>query len=106
MLDVDVKNDAPGVDSLIELGLPFDTLTVRTPSGGWHLYYASDTEFCNSVGLLPGIDFKSAGGMVLGPGTTTHKGVYEVLHDLCRLLRSPLPWRPACARLMRSASLG
>ena len=45
-----------------------ETLTVRTRSGGWHLYYRTDGEVRNSAGkLAPGVDVRGDGGMVVGP---------------------------------------
>src|SRR5271165_1253756 len=44
VIDVDVKSGKPGLQSMQELGLAFDTLTVRTPTGGFHLYYAFDQD--------------------------------------------------------------
>lgn len=44
------------------------TVTVRTPSGGWHLYYAYAPELLNSKGLLgKGIDVRTTGGYVVAP---------------------------------------
>lgn len=44
------------------------TQTVRTPSGGLHLYYATDPGVPNSVGrLAPGVDVRGERGMVGAP---------------------------------------
>jgi hypothetical protein len=81
VVDVDVKNDKPGLLSYAELELPTDTLTVRTPSRGLHYYFTGpDTD--NKAGLAPGIDIRSFKGYVVAPGSVTAKGVYSVEHDL------------------------
>jgi hypothetical protein len=40
--------------------------TVRTGSGGWHLYVAS-TGYGNRVAILPGVDWRGAGGYIVAP---------------------------------------
>ena len=97
VIDVDVKNGKPGLQSLKTLDLDLNTLTVRTPTGGLHVYY-SGPNVKNSVGALgPGLDIRSDHGYVLGPGSTTVEGSYKVngtaytrpiaaSEDLCRRL--------------------
>lgn len=72
VLDVDVKNDAPGIAELRKLKLPA-TMTVRTPTGGLHLYYrlpeGHSTPLKNGVKWRPGLDIRAAGGYVLAPGS-------------------------------------
>lgn len=83
VVDVDVKNGKPGKQSFKALDLP-DTLTVKTPSGGIHCYYASP-DTANSAGKLgDGIDTRGIGGYVIAPGSVL-KGAekpYELLRDL------------------------
>ena len=57
------------------------TRQIRTPSGGVHLIYkAPPGAFLhNSAGRLgPGIDTRAIGGYVVGPGSVTSAGRYEV----------------------------
>lgn len=84
VLDVDVKNGQPGLESLDELvtflGLDDETFTVRTRSGGLHLYF-NETKYAlkNSASLVrPGLDIRSDGGYVVGPGSTTNGLEYVV----------------------------
>lgn len=79
-LDIDVKNGAKGRESLALLkGLP-PTLTVTTPSGGWHLYYLYPEGGLRSKnGTLPGIDLKADGGYVLAVGSSIDGKPYEYL---------------------------
>lgn len=60
------------------------TFTVATPSGGWHLYFAApeNLELRNSADKLgPMIDTRANGGYVVGAGSVTAAGAYEVLYD-------------------------
>ena len=79
IVDVDVKNGAKGRESIQSIHGMTPTLTVRTPSGGWHLYYCAPQEQlvrCRT-GLLPGIDIKADGGYVVGPGSAIDGQAYE-----------------------------
>lgn len=72
-----------------------DTLTVATPTGGWHLYYQAppgvelrNTEGGQGRGLGWKIDTRAGGGYVVAPGSTTPEGVYRVVLDMAP---APLP---------------
>lgn len=79
------------------------TYTVATPSGGWHLYFAAPegSGFRNTVRTIgPLIDTRANGGYVVGAGSVTAAGAYEVLYDepvielprwIARLLTPPEP---------------
>lgn len=43
-----------------------DTFTVTTPSRGLHLYYATEVEVPNRVGVLPGVDCRGEDGYLVG----------------------------------------
>lgn len=84
IVDVDPRhggNETAG--RLREEGLLPPTLTVRTPSGGHHLYYVlpNDAEDVpSSAGRLgPGVDVRSSGGYVVGPGSTIDGASYRVV---------------------------
>lgn len=100
VLDLDVpkgKTDAPdGAATLRALceragqHLPA-TYTVRTPSGGWHLYYTAppDARLHNTSRRLgPSIDTRAWGGYVVGAGSTTGGHPYTLVRDLAP---APLP---------------
>ncbi len=100
VVDIDVKNGKPGRESFAALGLPTDTLIVHTPTGGEHVYYATDVgALANSSGSLGlGLDTRSYHGFVLAPGSETEAGPYLVHSDtgvavapesLVRALRLP-----------------
>lgn len=63
---------------------PGDTYTVRTPSGGQHLYFRAPQvpRLRNTVGLLGWrIDSRGHGGFVVAAGSLTRTGVYRVEAD-------------------------
>ncbi|MDK1476785.1 bifunctional DNA primase/polymerase [Streptomyces sp. 549] len=60
------------------------TRTVRTASGGRHLYFTAPdgVRLSNSAGTLaPLVDTRAWGGYVVAPGSHTPSGTYEVLGD-------------------------
>ncbi|MER6617068.1 bifunctional DNA primase/polymerase [Streptomyces xantholiticus] len=65
------------------------TRTVRTASGGRHLYFTAPTgaRLVNSAGTLaPLVDTRAHGGYVVAPGSATPTGTYDVVDD-----RPPAP---------------
>lgn len=82
VLDVDTKRGKPGLASHAALNLDVETLKVRTPSGGFHLYFDADREIANSADHPgPGLDIRGHHGYVLAPGSITETGTYTVDHD-------------------------
>lgn len=85
VLDVDVKRDQDGrihLPRLTELGLLNGCKrVVRTPSGGWHLYFKAAPALTNSANASLGLDVRAKGGYVLAPGsyieTEEYAGMYE-----------------------------
>jgi hypothetical protein len=75
--------------------VPGDTLTVRTPSGGLHLYFAAPagvrlrkTEGERGNGLGWKVDTRAWGSYVVAPGSTVDGSAYEFL---CDTEPAPLP---------------
>lgn len=103
LIDIDVRAGKPGLSNFLELGGHFDTLTVRTPSGGFHCYYKGP-DAANRVGILgkdSGLDIRSFHGYALAPGSSTAEGAYSlevdvVLADIPLGLRAHL--RPPMVR--------
>jgi hypothetical protein len=83
VLDIDVKPDGSGFPALNRIkraGLAVgQQALVRTPSGGIHLYYGG-TEQGNGADHANHIDFRSRGGYVVAPPSTTRAGGYVVVH--------------------------
>ncbi|MER5352635.1 bifunctional DNA primase/polymerase [Kitasatospora sp. NPDC002551] len=71
------------------------TLRVRTPSGGLHIWYRTDTAFRCSTGsssrtaLAWQVDVRAHGGYIVAPGTQTRVGAYTPLAGAS--LPAPLP---------------
>ena len=92
VLDLDVPKAGPdgegGVASLTRLAagagqpFPWSTFTVRTPSGGWHLYFrAPARKIPNSAGrLAPHVDVRADGGYVVAAGSRIAERSYTI-HD-------------------------
>lgn len=82
-VDVADLDGADGIRSWLDLADPPPILgRVKTPRpGGWH-YYLAVTGQGNRAGMLPGVDFRGAGGYVvappsyLEPAPKQHAGVY------------------------------
>jgi hypothetical protein len=73
LIVVDVDAQKGGLESLLDLELPLDTLATRTPRGGLHLYFRAPADrpnFANGTEKLgPGIDVRAYHGYVLAPGS-------------------------------------
>jgi len=94
VVDVDVKNGSPGLESIEAAGGLDETLTVRTPSGGFHYYYAFDSSVPYSTrnGFLPGVDIRYGDkGFIVLPFSKCDKGRYEVVNDVEGLELAPIP---------------
>ncbi len=80
VVDIDVKGDVVvSVDKFPE------TYTVKTPSGGYHLYYQYTPEIkqtANTFPHLPHVDIRNDGGYVVAPPSQTDKGVYEIVKNI------------------------
>ena len=64
----------------------FDTYTVRTGSGGWHLYFKYTPKITQTQDDTTNVDTRGDGGYVVGAGTsfitsTGDEKVYTVEHD-------------------------
>ena len=88
IIDVDTAKTEGGSDGftalrqLISEGLP-PTYTVRTPTGGLHLYYRAPGRPVKTVaGWRPGVDVRGVGGQGVGPGSKTGAGTYEIYRDV------------------------
>lgn len=79
VVDVDGKL---GTKSLKEHGIELpDTFVVETPRG-WHYYYKYTHELKTASGVLPNVDIRSDGGVVIAPGSTRDGFQYHALNDL------------------------
>jgi putative DNA primase/helicase len=83
VIDIDPRKDSKWLESLHALALP-PTLTVKTWSGGWHLYFSMppDSRITIGANLLPGIDWRGNGGYVVAAGSIVKGAHYEIAKNL------------------------
>lgn len=94
-IDIDRKNDKDGVDELLvsmDVAITdylYETYAIQTTTGGYHLYYETDSPegYVSTVGSettdhsVRGVDIRGVGGYVVGPGSTINGKVYNVIND-------------------------
>ena len=83
VVDIDTKGGQPQADAM-RARFPL-TRTIKTPSGGYHLYYKYAEGFtvsANAYPDLPNVDIRSDSGYVVAPPSHTDKGEYEVIVDM------------------------
>ena len=83
VLDVDIKNGKDGAASLARLGFPdlaaMTPVRTRSPSGGWHLFFAFNPTIKGTVGKIgQGLDVRNRGQFVLAPGSLKDGKRYTV----------------------------
>lgn len=83
VLDIDIKKETKGDESLIELTKKYtplpNTILAKTWSGGFHYYfnYPHDIIIKNKAGIQPGIDIRGDGGYVVAPPSVIEGKTYE-----------------------------
>ena len=96
-IDVDNKNGLNGSEMLDVLqdlhgDLP-PTLTVETPTGGFHRYFLADILIGNSASVMaPGLDVRGRAGYVVGPGSTIGDKAYRIVGDIRTVAELPPAW--------------
>lgn len=100
VLDVDVKREEDGrvhLPYLQRLGLLNGCKrVVKTPSGGWHLYFKASPGLTNRASAGLGLDVRTTGGYVLAPPsfitTEDYSGFYEDHGETSNSTDDPLRW--------------
>jgi len=75
VIDIDPRNFTEGdhpIERLVKaIGAPLNSFTVKTGGGGVHVYFSkpADLSIKSSLKDFPGIEFKSTGRQVVGPGS-------------------------------------
>ena len=97
IIDLDVKTH-DGVSAFAALAkehkITLDTYRVQTPSGGVHVYYRlpPNVAVSSTAGkTAPGVDTRSDGGYVVGPGSELDGVPYEESPDYCFHDPAPAP---------------
>lgn len=86
VIDVDNKKGKNGSSELLLLDMQgFDfpvTLEHSTPTGGRHIIYSVRAPLNQGVDVLAvGLDIRSRGGFIVGPGSKVEAGVYGLVHE-------------------------
>lgn len=89
VIDVDPRNGGE-----LDPSWP-ETLTVRTPSGGWHLYYAAPEggpiRSSADGRIARGVDVRAEGGYVVAPGSVSAAGEWRWEDSNAPVLALPEP---------------
>jgi len=80
VVDADVKRNKQGITSAKGLGVDFSGFVVETPTHGLH-EYLTGPDVMNAVEIADGVDVRSAGGYVVGPGSVVDGVPYDIVHD-------------------------
>lgn len=94
VVDVDDKRGKKGSHELVRLEIEgFDfppTVEQCTPSGGKHLIYVVDQPLRQGTDVLaPGLDIRSRGGYIVGPGSEIDGVEYRVTSELSEPAEAP-----------------
>lgn len=82
VIDVDMKDGKDGVTDYVNAtsGGEWNTLVVRTPTGGFHVYFEGPDS--GNASISKAVDVRSHHGYVVAPGSTIDGRAYEVYRDL------------------------
>lgn len=94
VVDIDNKGTKRGDHEILKLeteGFEFpETFEQATPTGGRHLVYIVDKAVRQSASrIAPGLDTRSHGGFILGAGSETKHGRYEIRGSVLTPARAP-----------------
>jgi hypothetical protein len=72
---IDVDDPIGGMDAISKYLTKSKVPTVKTPRGGYHLYFkAPERPIPNNAGAIPGCDFRGEGGYVIAPPSQNGTG--------------------------------
>ncbi|TXH12356.1 MAG: hypothetical protein E6R03_13025 [Hyphomicrobiaceae bacterium] len=80
VVDIDVKEGKDGYNQYRQLGGTFDTLVVKTPTGGFHCYFEGPASA--NVNIAKDIEIRSHHGYVVAPGSTIDGKPYEITNNV------------------------
>jgi hypothetical protein len=79
VVDIDVKSGKDGYNEYAQIGGHYDTLVVRTPTGGYHCYFEGPDSA--NAPISSAIDVRSHNGFVVAPGSEIDGVAYTVVCD-------------------------
>lgn len=79
VVDVDTKEGKNGHHEYVSLGGTYETLVIRTPTGGFHCYFQGPDS--SNASIASAVDIRSHHGYVVGPGSTIDGVPYTVITD-------------------------
>lgn len=88
VIDLDKKDDRDLLAYAKELGFP-ETITVKTPGGGYHLYYQYNPYWKTGVRVFDLVDVRNDSSYVLLPPSENEKGVKYELIKQCSPAKLP-----------------
>lgn len=74
---IDADTDDPAFDRELLARLTEPTRWATTPGGGFHLYYRSEETYKSANRVLPGVDVRADGGLVVAPPSFGRKWLEE-----------------------------
>lgn len=98
VIDLDLKAGVNGIEEFEaicrENGVEnflfeFETLMVRTPGGGYHLYFKVPSACANKNTFPDGIDVRGAIGYVVGAGSKDSRGEWEIIDPAMPIMDCP-----------------
>lgn len=92
VVDIDVKNGKTGLEDYTKLDGHFDTLVVRTTTGGYHCYFYGPES--SNASLTKSVDIRSHNGYVVAPGSMINGIEYQVVNE------QDLAWVPVTIERM------
>lgn len=92
VIDIDIQNGGSLED--VTGAAPKTNWLIQTGSGGWHLGYRppNSEEPVHNAKLMPGVDLKASGGMVVAPGSLHTSGRRYRILSLPASASSLVPW--------------
>ena len=98
VIDLDLKHGINGIaeftkicaeNGIDDFQLEIQTLMVRTPGGGYHLYFKTPFPVANTNRFPDGIDVRGAVGYVVSPGSQDSRGEWEVVDESMPIMNCP-----------------
>lgn len=98
VIDLDVKPGVNGIEEftnicskhgITDFRLEIPTLQIRTPGGGYHLFFRVPFPVANANRFPAGIDVRGAIGYVVGAGSCDSRGEWEVVDPSMPIMDLP-----------------